>query len=182
MSNEQTIDAVKIGGEEREREILPVADDEGRPVYYKVKITGYRQKQGKPNDRGEDTFYYSWTFKILDGEHKDKVVYGSTNSEARRAYTTKKPLKLLQLIMAVNGGKEPDKGKVISLSKLVGQTLLVELENKEGADGPFQIVSRYYAAKKGAPAPIDEAPEEVPTVNIDEEMPTPEQEPAGLDF
>lgn len=177
-------DEVKVGGEDRPREIFPVTDDDGRPVLYRVKIKAYRQKPGKPNDAGEETFFFSWSYEIAEGEHKGKTVYGSTNSEARRAYTTKKPLKLLQLIMALNGGKEPEKGSVLSLSSFIGKTLLVELENKEGADGQnFQQVLRYYPDKKAGIALEPVAPNSAASVDETPVSTDEDQEPKdGIDI
>lgn len=142
-------DTVKIGGEERPRVILPTQSDNGTPRYWKVKVISYRKKQGKPNDQGEETWFYSWGFEILEeGEYAGVRVYGSTNDEARRSYTTKKPMKLLQLITAVNGGTEPGKGEAWSLDDVVGKELNIELEDKQGVDGEqFQNAARFFPAK-----------------------------------
>lgn len=155
-NNDQIKDVtVIIGGEEIAREILPLINEDGTPVLYPVTIKGFKQKPGRPNDQGQETIYYSWTFEIIEGDKKGTTLFGSTNDQARRSWTTKKPMKLLQLVMALNGGKEPAKGTGLNLSDLIGLKLKVELEDAKGADGEaFQRVCRFYSA--GTKQQIDE--------------------------
>jgi hypothetical protein len=140
-------ESVRVGGEKIDRPKLPTSNPDGTPIIYRVKVTGYRKKAGRPDDQGKETVYYSWSFEILEGEYTGQKVYGATNDQARRAYTTKKPLKLLQLIIAVNNGKEPTEGEVWNLNDILGKTLRVELEDKTGSDEDYQIVYRYYPDK-----------------------------------
>ena len=140
-------DEIKIGGELIERPVLPIANDDGTPCLYPVVIKSYRKKPGRPNDQGEPTEYYSWCFELISGSYVGATVYGSTNDEARRSYTTKNPMKLLQLMIAAFG-VEPEKGTTVKLDEIIGKRLRVELEDKEGGGGEtYQQVSRYYAFK-----------------------------------
>ena len=156
-------DEVTVGGEQTQRKILPTLNDDGTPALYPVEIVSFRKKPGRPDDQGKETFYYSWTLKVLSGEYKDEVLYTSTNTECRRSWTTKKPLKLLSFVMAIEG-EEPAKGSVLKLTDLIGKTLRVELEDKTGADGePFQIAYRFYPMKPAKAAPkVESVDDEIP--------------------
>lgn len=163
-------DTVKVGGEPLPRIVLPTLNEDGTPVFHLVKIKSFRKKPGKPNDAGEETWFYSWVFELMDPKLDGAVVFGTTNDEARLTYTTKKPMKLLQLIKATNGGVEPEKGKIIKLADLIGKTLRVQLEDKVGTDGEtFQRVLGYYPAKVGKVAIQPDAISDLPTISIDDE-------------
>lgn len=167
------INEIKVGGEEMERQKLPVENEDGTPAIYTARIKSYRQKPGKPTDDGRETTYFGWTFEVTEGKYKGAIVYGSTNAEARRSYTTKKPLKLLRLIMATNGGKEPGKGTVISLSDLKGKVIRVTLMNKGEGEDSYQLVEHFYPhiqhATEQQSQKVDEDMDGLDVINLDAE-------------
>lgn len=173
QNNTQDPAVVVIGGEQRPRVILPIINEDGTPRYYRGRIKGYKRKEGRPNideatGIATPSFFYSWTFEVLDSDSKEAefpVVFGQTNDQARRHYITKKPLKLLQLIVAANQGKEPAKDTKFSLDDLNGRTVRISLEEKKGNDGEiYQVVKEYYPDGKAKIVPPVEA---APTVDID---------------
>lgn len=160
----QQPEEVTIGGGYDAVPLVPLDNEDGTPKFYVVRVTSYRKKAGMPDDQGKETSYYSWKFNIVEAgsEYDGFALFGITNDKARRAITTGKPLKLLQLIMAVNGGKEPPKDEVWKLDDMKGKLLRVRLEEKtrKVTGEKFQQVCEYYPITGKRSEATDEAIDE----------------------
>lgn len=181
---------IELGWQEpEERPTLDIVNPDGTPRLWLVKVKLVKPKiwPAKPatadREAQPESRSFTWVFEVAEpGEFAGVVIFGSTNDAM---YVTKagKASRLLQLIMAVNGGKKPEPGANFKASDLTGKLLRVELENKDKNGDIFQSASRYYPALQtaqaaapaagtavGTDAPVEE---EIPVINLEDEPEAP---------